>query len=102
MTKFARPACGSTGKRNLPSFDFDRYIDRSSTTATKWIRFPEGVLPFWVADMDFAAPDFVLDAICAWYGIRSAQEQESVREVMRTWTYTQHGKKGLQHAAAKV
>jgi len=43
--------------------DFDRVLDRSATYSTKWNKFDSDVLPFWVADMDFAAPDFILDAI---------------------------------------
>ncbi len=43
--------------------DFDTPVDRSGTSSAKWIRYPEKVLPFWVADMDFRSPDFILDAI---------------------------------------
>ncbi len=40
--------------------------DRRGTGAEKWDRWPEGdVLPLWVADMDFRAPDVVLDALRA-------------------------------------
>jgi cystathionine beta-lyase len=37
-------------------FDFDRIIDRRGTASTKWTRYGSGILPMWVADMDFAAP----------------------------------------------
>ncbi len=43
--------------------NFDQLFDRSGTYSSKWSKFDKDVLPFWVADMDFAAPDFVLDAI---------------------------------------
>lgn len=43
--------------------DFDRVIDRSATSSAKWSKYHSDVLPFWVADMDFAAPGFILDAI---------------------------------------
>jgi len=47
-----------------PNPDFDRVIDRSGTHATKWDKYAgRDVLPFWVADMDFAAPDFLLQAV---------------------------------------
>lgn len=38
--------------------DFDKKIDRTNTNSYKWDKYPEGVLPLWVADMDFevAAP----------------------------------------------
>jgi len=44
-------------------FDFDTVIDRRNTSSTKWEKFGPDVLPFWVADMDFAAPQFILDAL---------------------------------------
>ncbi len=45
------------------TFDFDTPIDRRNTHASKWEKFARDVLPFWVADMDFAAPACVLDAL---------------------------------------
>lgn len=44
-------------------FDFDQIINRRDSASTKWQKFSEDVLPFWVADMDFAAPDFILDSL---------------------------------------
>jgi cystathionine beta-lyase len=44
--------------------DFDRPIDRRGTWATKWERYAgRDILPFWVADMDFAMPSFIQEAI---------------------------------------
>lgn len=45
------------------SGDFDRRIDRRPTESIKWNRYDEDVLPLWVADMDFAAPEPVIDAL---------------------------------------
>ena len=53
-------------------FDFDRVIDRRGTHAAKWdnmsklsgITAPDAI-PMWVADMDFAAPPGVMEAIAA-------------------------------------
>ncbi len=52
------------------SIDFDRPIPRIGTHSAKWdsleARFgvsPEGALPMWVADMEFAAPDAVNQAL---------------------------------------
>jgi cystathionine beta-lyase len=43
---------------------FDEVIDRRNVNASKWQKYQgRDVLPFWVADMDFAAPDFILNAI---------------------------------------
>jgi cystathionine beta-lyase len=46
-------------------FDFDRVIDRRGTNSIKWKLYPGDVLPLWVADMDFAAPEPVLSALRA-------------------------------------
>ena len=47
-----------------PALDFDRLIDRRSLPSEKWGRYAgRDVLPLWVADMDFAAPPAVLDAL---------------------------------------
>jgi len=44
--------------------DFDAVIDRRGTSASKWDKYAgRDVLPFWVADMDFRTPDFILDAL---------------------------------------
>ena len=45
------------------AYDFDTVIDRSSTASTKWLLYGPGVLPFWVADMDFKAPPGLLAAV---------------------------------------
>ncbi|MDA1074061.1 MAG: PatB family C-S lyase [Proteobacteria bacterium] len=43
---------------------FDKVIDRTNTSSTKWDRYSgRDILPFWVADMDFEAPDFILQAV---------------------------------------
>ena len=46
--------------------EFDRRVDRRGTGSAKWDKYQgRDVLPFWVADMDFEAPDFLLDALRA-------------------------------------
>jgi len=53
-------------------FDFDRVIERRGTHASKWdmlarlsgIAAPDAI-PMWVADMDFAAPPGVTEALAA-------------------------------------
>ncbi len=43
---------------------FDSIIDRSGTASMKWDKYRgQDILPLWVADMDFAAPDSVLAAL---------------------------------------
>ena len=44
--------------------DFDQLIDRRHSHSTKWEKYAgQDILPFWVADMDFAAPDFIRNAL---------------------------------------
>lgn len=44
--------------------NFNIIPDRSkNTTLTKWTWFEKGVLPMWVADMDFPAPKPIIDAL---------------------------------------
>lgn len=45
--------------------DFDKIVDRRATNSAKWTFYPQDVLPLWVADMDFLAPDPILDALRA-------------------------------------
>ncbi|AVX89387.1 MalY/PatB family protein [Pseudomonas sp. VE 196-7] len=45
------------------TFDFDQVFDRHHTGSTKWSRYPADVLPMWVADMDFAAPPVIIEAL---------------------------------------
>jgi cystathionine beta-lyase len=44
-------------------FDFDRIISRRHSDSTKWHTYDEDVLPLWTADMDFAVPPPVIDAL---------------------------------------
>jgi len=44
-------------------FDFDTPIERRGSDSMKWGRYGADVLPLWVADMDFAAPPAVTDAL---------------------------------------
>jgi cystathionine beta-lyase len=39
------------------SENFDSIIERRGTNSIKWRKYPGDVLPLWVADMDFAAPE---------------------------------------------
>ena len=46
--------------------DFDTVINRKGTWSSKWEKYrDQDVLPMWVADMDFAAPDAVTQALRA-------------------------------------
>jgi cystathionine beta-lyase len=46
------------------AYNFDEEIDRAGTTSSKWEKYAgRDILPFWVADMEFATPAFIREAI---------------------------------------
>mgnify|MGYP000882997824 FL=1 len=50
------------------NYDFDKIIDRKNSNSIKWDFAiergkPDGLIPMWVADMDFSTPQKVLDDI---------------------------------------
>lgn len=47
------------------AYDFDRVLNRRGTDSGKWGMYGEDVLPLWVADMDFASPPAVIEALRA-------------------------------------
>ncbi len=52
----------------MATYNFDTVIDRRNSDALKYNVLAErygdaNLLPLWVADMDFATPDFILDAL---------------------------------------
>jgi len=47
------------------TYDFDCIIDRRETECIKWQVYGADVLPMWVADMDFTAPEPVIAALRA-------------------------------------
>ena len=44
-------------------YDFDQVIDRRGSGSVKWDEMPDGVIPLWVADMDFPTAPPVRRAI---------------------------------------
>lgn len=46
-------------------YDFDQIHERRTTNSIKWTTYPDDVLPLWVADMDFQAPDGIRSALHA-------------------------------------
>ena len=44
-------------------YDFDAPIERRGTASFKWDLYGDAVLPLWVADMDFASPPPVVEAL---------------------------------------
>lgn len=48
----------------MNQYDFDEIIDRRGSGCIKYDSMDhDDVIPLWIADMDFATPDFVMDAI---------------------------------------
>ena len=47
------------------NYDFDQVIERRGSNSDKWESYPADVLPLWVADMDFPAPEPILAALRA-------------------------------------
>lgn len=79
-------------------YDFDQIIDRRGSGAIKcdgleqWYGNSE-LLPMWVADMDFATPDFIIDAIKARlehpiFGY--TMEPERYRKAIISWIASHH------------
>jgi cysteine-S-conjugate beta-lyase len=44
-------------------YNFDLIINRGGSNSAKWRQYPEDVLPLWVADMDFTAPEPIQAAL---------------------------------------
>ncbi|MDR2210891.1 MAG: aminotransferase class I/II-fold pyridoxal phosphate-dependent enzyme [Spirochaetaceae bacterium] len=47
------------------SYDFDAPVNRRGSGSDKWDSVESGVIPLWVADMDFAAPDELTGVLAA-------------------------------------
>ena len=74
-------------------FDFDNTPDRRGTNCVKWDEAAEGVLPLWVADMDFATAPCVQQAVmrramhpCYGYTI----VPDAYYEAIQHWFATRH------------
>jgi len=48
------------------NYDFDTFVPRRGTDCMKWDSSADGVLPLWVADMDFRAAPAIVDALRAY------------------------------------
>jgi len=73
-------------------YDFDKVIDRSNSYSIKyepsWRGKPSDVLPLWVADMDFAAPPCVQEALeqRAKHGIYGYSEPDATYfDIVQKW-----------------
>ncbi len=48
---------------NEENWSFDNVIDRHETQSVKWDIYDKELIPLWVADMDFRAPEPIINAI---------------------------------------
>lgn len=74
--------------------DFDRVIVRRDSASYKWDLYPVPVLPAFVADMDFAAPPAVIDALRARveHGVFGyAKVPDSMLETVYWYLQTRYG-----------
>ena len=85
-------------------YDFDKVIDRLSTSSAKWslrkeLTGVEDVLPLWIADMDFACPPEVVKAIKERaahpiYGYTSSSDD--YYNGLINWMKRRHGWSGIE------
>jgi len=82
----------------MTTYNFDEVIDRRKSDSIKWatglVFGSEEAIPLWVADMDFRAPQPVIDAIVRrakqgifGYALRSGSFQQSIID----WWSRRHG-----------
>lgn len=45
------------------TYDFSKVLPRRGTNCVKWDLVPDGVIPMWVADMDYQTAPFIRDAV---------------------------------------
>ena len=80
-------------------YDFDEIIPRQHTNSLKYDFAkergkPDGLLPMWVADMDFQTPQCVRDALAAKaeHGIFGYSDpDETYFDALAQWFGTRHG-----------
>ena len=83
----------------MKQYDFDKIIDRRGrgsikVDAVEKVFGKTGLMPMWVADMDFETPDFIVDALKERmehpiFGYTA--EPEDFRPAIMDWVYEHHG-----------
>lgn len=83
----------------MKQYDFDKIIDRRGSgsikvDAVEKVFGKTGLMPMWVADMDFETPDFIVDALKERmehpiFGYTA--EPEDFRLAIMDWVYEHHG-----------
>jgi len=72
---------------------FNRFYNRRSSDSIKWNLYEEDILPLWVADSDFPAPESVIQAIetrvsHGMFGY--AKTQDATKIAIKDWLYRRH------------
>lgn len=80
----------------MSKYNFDQIIERRGTDSIKWSQYPEDVIPMWVADSDFAAPDPVIKALSARvahpaYGYADDNSKPIIDKAARHWMKSRFG-----------
>jgi len=78
----------------MDEHNFDQIIDRRGSNAIKWDLFGEGILPLWVADMDFASPTEIISEVQARldHPVFGYQGKDSeLLDIIVDWMLKQHG-----------
>jgi len=78
----------------MNKYDFDTVISRGRSDSVKWNRYPEDVLPLWVADMDFPSPPVVAEAVnkrLAHPFFGYAGEDKQLIDTICKWVSDRHG-----------
>ena len=76
------------------TFNFDIFPNRRNTESAKWGVVDEGVLPMWVADMDFKSPEPVIQAMkCRVdHGVFGyADHPDGLKDSIVNWVSKRHG-----------
>ena len=77
------------------NFDFDKKIERRGTGSEKWVKYEHAdILPMWVADMDFASPPSLVEALTkrVEHGVFGyAQPQNSLYETVVAMCESRYG-----------
>ncbi|MDR2139087.1 MAG: PatB family C-S lyase [Tannerella sp.] len=80
-------------------YSFDEVIERQGTDCLKYDRLDryfgkKNLMPFWVADMDFRTPDFIVDALkqrCEHPVFGYTFPSDSYAESIRRWIHALYG-----------
>ncbi len=88
----------------MGKYNFDRIVSRENTNSVKWAKagtmnplLPDDYIPMWIADMDFACPSAIINAMKARLdreilGYSSLSDPEYFRAV-KGWLERRHGLK---------